>query len=425
MVLCQSIESPHRVPNGSYLNIISDPNESKEEPLDLFARPNLDELLRAGSEPAISIYLPAAGGRPDPDRDRLRFRAALRRAGDLLAVNPAYTENKKLLAALEPLARERDPWNGKGGGLALFHSPELSRRYRLPADFPELVVVGPTFHTRPLVDYLQAPDRYWVLELGQGQVRLWAGDARGVSEVDGGAIPQSMDEALGYEYSRDTEVVHRAGNRTPTGAARAQRGGSVGAFHGHGVGLDDREPELRRFFRAVDDRLRERLQDHTGPVVLAAVAEHHPLYRSLTRLESLAPEGIEASVKRWGADRLHAAAWPIAVRAAEANVGRALSLWEAAYGRGKGELDPANVGPLAVSGRVRLLLTERGRRLWGTVERDTGKVRVLQTGGEDPTAEAVELLDELSEIVLLYGGETLVVPPERMPTDTGVAAILR
>ncbi len=393
--------------------------------MDLFARPNLDELLRATSEPAVSIYLPADEGRPNSDRDRLRFRAALRRAGELLAGDPKYAKDPGLLAALEPLARERDAWNGKGGGLALFHSPDLSRRYRLPADFPELVVVGPTFHTRPLVEYLQAPDRYWVLELGQGQVRLWAGDAGGVSEVDGGSLPQSMDDALGYEYSRDTEVVHRAGNRTPSGAARSQRGGSVGAFHGHGVGIDDRDPELRRFFRSVDDKLRERLQARTGPVVLAAVAEHHPLYRSMSRLETLAPEGIEASVKGWSADRLHQAAWPIAVRAAEANVGRALELWETAYGRGKGEPDPANIGPLAVGGRIRLLLTERGRTVWGTLERATGKVQVTQAGGGDPAAGEVELLDELSEIVLLYGGETLAVPQERMPTDTGVAAILR
>jgi hypothetical protein len=37
----------------------------------------------------------------------------------------------------------------------------------------------------------------------------------------------------------------------------------------------------------------------------------------------------------------------------------------------------------------------------------------------------VELLDELAEIVLLKGGAILVVPPDRMPTDTGAAGILR
>ena len=392
--------------------------------MDFFGRAQLDELMGASSAPAISIYLPTSKGQSAADLDRLRFRSALKRARDL--IEDADGEDPRgvsdLLDPLEPLARERGHWNGARGGLAVFRSRELSRRYRLPADFPELVVVGPTFHTRPLVRFLEAPDRYWVLDLSQGRVRLWGGDVNGLHLVDADSLPGSLDEALGYEYSRDYEVIHRGG---PQEAHGGQRGGSPGVFHGHGVGADDREPELRRFFKAIDDALYALLGPESGPVVLAAVAEHHSLYRATNRLDSLAAAGIEASVRDWGAEQLHREAWPLALRATDAQMDRALQLWETSYGRGKTQPDPVDTGPLALAGRVRLLLIERGRHLWGTLDRSTGQLHVQRDGGDDPGADAVELLDELSELVLLKGGRTLSLPAERMPTATGAAAILR
>lgn len=392
--------------------------------MDLFGRAHLDELMRASAAPAISIYMPTSRGRSAADHDRLRFKSALKRARDLIEEADGFDARSlsDLFGPLEPLARERGYWNGAKGGLAVFRSPDVSRRFRLPTDFRELVVVGPTFHTRPLVGFLQAPDRYWVLDLSQGRVRLWSGDVSGLHPVEAESLPGSLDDALGYEYSRDYEVVHRGG--TPDGRG-AQRGGVTGSFHGHGVGANDREPEMRRFFKAVDDALYGLLGPESGPIVLAAVAEHHSLYRATSRLDALAPEGIEASVRDWGAEQLHGEAWPLALRAADAQIDRALELWESSYGRGKTEPGPVNMGPLAMAGRVRLLLIERGRRLWGTFDRSTGRIRVRRDGGGDPDADSVELLDELTETVLLKGGRTLTIPAERMPTRTGAAAILR
>ena len=391
--------------------------------MEFFARHDLETLLRDGSPPAVSIYLPQDGNGPDPERDRLRFRSALSRARELLAADDRYRDAGDLLEPLEPLAHTQAPWAGCGS-VGVFHSPGVSRRYRLPAEVPDLVVVAPSFHTRPLLDYLQTPERFWILELGQGLVRLWSGDARGVQLVEPSPLPADMEDALGYGFARDPEVVHRAKESGPPGD-RVQKGGAVGAFHGHGVGVDDREPELRVFFREVDDALRKVLDDAREPVILAAVEEHHPLYRSISRIDTLVPEGIVGSIRDWPRDRIHAEAWPIAVKAVDERIARALELWEASYGRGKGEMDPANLGRLAVAGRIRALLTERGRHLWGTLDRETGALTVVGEGDEDPGPEYVDLLDELSELVLLHGGSTLVVPAERMPTPTGIAGILR
>lgn len=386
-----------------------------------FRRRHLGELLEA-SGPAISIYLPEDGSAPNADRDRLRLRAAVDRAETLMGdVPPGVAAG--LLEPLRALEVGTGFWDGGRGGIAIFRTPDLLRVFRLPGEVPELAVVAPTLHTRPLLRLLQSPSRYWVLELGQGPVRLWRGDAGGVRPIEPSPLPKDMEEALGYVYSRDTEVVHRAGSAARAGAA-AGAGGATGAFSGHGVGEDDREPAVRRFFGIVDESLRDFLNGDDAPVILAAVAENQPLYRSASRLDTLAAEGIEGAIRSWDPNRVHEEAWPIAERMSRGHIDAALELWERAYGRGKGETDVVALGRLAAAGRIHLLLTERGRRLWGSFDRANGVIEIEADGGS-PGGAAVEILDELSETVLRHGGTALVVPSERMPTRTGAAGILR
>ena len=45
--------------------------------------------------------------------------------------------------------------------------------------------------------------------------------------------------------------------------------------------------------------------------------------------------------------------------------------------------------------------------------------------GPDWTGSVDDMLDDLAELVLTKGGEVVVVPSERMPTDSGLAAICR
>lgn len=396
--------------------------------MDYFGRERLQELLDAPDGTAVSIYLPTSRSSSEADADRLRFRAALEEAREMLSQGADAGDGESgtaaLLEELAPLTREQEFWRYQADGLAVFLAPDFQRMYRVPTPLPELVVVGPTFHTRPLVEHLQAPDRYWVLGLSQNDVRLWEGTASGATPVDLTGLPRNLLDALGFEFERDPEIVHRQ-RRGGLSRHMAGKGGHSPVFHGHGTEKEETEAELKRFFRKVDDGMRGFLEDEIGPVVLAAVKEYHSLYRSVSRLDNLAEEGITANVSEWSSEQIHGKAWPVAQQEALKKVDQALELWENAYGRGKGEMDLANLGKLAVAGRVRLLLADRDRRIWGILDRHTGDVEVIREGGDDPDDRAVDLLDELAEMVLLRGGRALVLPSDRMPTDTGVAGILR
>lgn len=384
-----------------------------EGPVDDFRSEDLKELLEAREGPAISIYLPTSRAGTDRDGDRLRFRAAVRRAGELIG-SDTQGGRGSVLTELEPLLADQEFWLRQADGLAVFRAAAFTRVYRLPTAFPELVVVGPSFHTRPLVQFLQAPDRFWILGLSHKEVRLWQGTAAGLRRVEPDGVPWHAAEAVSQYVDYGEETFH------------SSRGaGHLPSYHGHGAGRDSLAWMTESFFRKVDAGLRERLEPRAGPVILAGVEEHLSLFRSVSRLRALSEETIRGNVLRWTPDQLREAAAPIVERIAEEKVDEGLRLWEAAFRPGKTETDLAASARLAVAGRVRLVMTQRDRRLWGTLDRRTGAVCILGESEEDPGNQAVELLDELAEVVLLHGGEALAVPGARMPTRTGVATILR
>lgn len=381
--------------------------------MDHFGRDQLKELFQVTAGPAVSIYMPTHRKGPDVAAQPLRLRAALQQAKALLS-DSGVAKPESLLTSFEDLVGDEEFWRHQADGLALFASDGVTKFYRLPAVVPDLVVVAPTFHTRPLVEFLQAPERYWVLALSQNEVRLWEGTVSGLTPVNLETVPTNLRSALGFQIEKDRLSMHSSGGH-----------GNKPMFHGHGAGKDDTKSELEQFFRKVDSGVQTLLADEIGPIILAAVDYYHPIYRSISKLENLAPDGIDGNVNDWDPARLHAAAWPIARAGVDRKIDKALELWENSYGRGKVESDLAAAARLAVAGRIRLLLSEKGRNIWGRLDPVTGNVEVIQEGGADPGGDAVDLVDEIAEIALQHGGRALALTPERMPTDTGIAVVLR
>jgi hypothetical protein len=78
------------------------------------------------------------------------------------------------------------------------------------------------------------------------------------------------------------------------------------------------------------------------------------------------------------------------------------------------------VARAAVAARVGTLLVEGDRVVPGRLDLATGAVR---PGAADH--EGDDLIDDVAEEVLRRGGEVVVVPAERMPVKSGLAATYR
>ncbi|WP_439482981.1 hypothetical protein [Cyclobacterium plantarum] len=76
----------------------------------------------------------------------------------------------------------------------------------------------------------------------------------------------------------------------------------------------------------------------------------------------------------------------------------------------------------AVEGRIGTLLVEADRiiaaRITNLVTGNTQKKDM-----DNPKVD--DLLDDMGELVMQMGGKVVVMPPEYMPTDTGLAGVYR
>ncbi|GAB2730809.1 hypothetical protein GCM10027019_07640 [Melaminivora jejuensis] len=93
----------------------------------------------------------------------------------------------------------------------------------------------------------------------------------------------------------------------------------------------------------------------------------------------------------------------------------------ASEARGQAEGDLAGVARAAREGRVATLLVEAERHIPGRMDGATGRIEF----DELANPEVDDLLDDVAELVMKGCGEVVVVPAERMPTRSGLAAIYR
>lgn len=136
--------------------------------------------------------------------------------------------------------------------------------------------------------------------------------------------------------------------------------------HGHGAKVDEVDIDRGRFFRAVDRGMLEHHSRPSGlPLLLAALPEYHTPFRAISHNPFLLNSGIKKN--------------------------------------------PAS------------LLLEADREIPGRIDSTTGEIALCDLAHP----EIDDLLDDLAETVLRRQGEVVVVPAERMPAATGVAAIYR
>jgi hypothetical protein len=92
-----------------------------------------------------------------------------------------------------------------------------------------------------------------------------------------------------------------------------------------------------------------------------------------------------------------------------------------ARSKGLGHDEPSHVAKAVVDGRVATLLIEADRKVPGRIDAATGDIEFNDL--EHP--EVDDVLDDLGALTRKMGGSIVIVPPERMPTETGIAAIYR
>ena len=368
-------------------------------------------LLRNDETPCLSLYQPTHRQHPDNVQDPIRFRNLVKEMAESLRQKYPKREMASLLEPFEALADNKAFWNHTADGLAVLGAPGMFRAYRLHRPVAELVVVADSFHTKPLMRITQSADHYQILGLSRNSFKLFEGNRDSLLEVQPlGHAAQTADDMLSKDDD-SREGAHRAYG--PTGDA---------AWHGTDVKQAAGNRDTEQFFRAVDQAV---MQRHSQPggmgLILAALPEHHSLFRSVSKNPMLLNEALDVNPDAMSLDALRERAWQLIQPYYLARLAGLVDAYGAATGKALGSDALGDIAKAAVAGRVATLLIEADRIIPGNINAATGKVTAGQL--DDPQMD--DLLDDLGELVLKAGGEVVMVPAERMPTTTGTAAIYR
>ncbi len=367
-------------------------------------------LLTAQEAPCLSAYQPTHRHAPDNRQDPIRFRNLLKKLEGSLRREYPGAEVTALLRPFEELAGERPFWEHALEGMAALGAPGFFRVYRLQRPVPELAVVATSFHTKPLLRQLQSADGFQVLGLNRREVRLFEGDRDVLDEIEPAeGVPRTSADVLG-----DVD-------REPHLTVASYGGAGAAMHHGHGdTGMADKDAE--RFFRAVDQAVLTHHSRPSGrPLMLAALPEHHDLFRRVSQNPLLLPEGIPVYPDDLALDDLRDRAWQVVAPRYRERLARLADEFREAVAAGRGTDDLASIGAAAAQARVSTLLIAAERTVAGTVDAETGAVRLADL--ERPDVD--DLLDDLAELVLAKGGDVVVVPAASMPSGTGAAAAFR
>lgn len=370
-------------------------------------------IFRAHEPPCLSLYQPTHRHYPDNQQDPIRFRNLVKALEESLRQKYCTRDVRPLLEPFQTLARDHDFWNHTLNGLAVRGAPGMFRVYRLQRPVAELAVVADSFHVKPLIRILQSADRYHVLGLNRQEVKLFDGNRDALDEVElSPAVPRTITEALGEDVKESHLTVWTHGSDS----ARA------GVRHGQDSKKDLVDSDTERFFRAVDRAILEYYSRPSGlPLLLATLPEHHNLFHRVSHNPFLMNEGLDIHPDALLIEALRDRAWRVVEPHYLARLIGLTEMFGVARSKELGADDLAQVMRAAVAGRVATLLIEADRHVTGRIDAVTGGIEFDDLAHP----EVDDLLDDLGELVLKNGGQVVIVPTERMPTRTGIAAIYR
>ena len=372
----------------------------------------LSSALAATEMPCVSIYLPTHRAYPDKQQDSIRFRNVVDEVESTLSKSYPVRATRDVTDRLRAIEREPNFWDGAQETLIVLASPARCDAFAVPRKFPERVEVGATFHIKPLLRHVQSADRFYVLGLSRERAALFHGNRYELAPLDVAGVPLTMAETLGTETF---EPIHqRHANRESVQSASIQ--------HVEGARKQDVIPDVERFFRTVDRAVTRLVCEPTAlPLIPAGAEENLSLFRAITKNRHLTKESVHGDWTNWNLHEIREAAWKVFEKGYLELLASIREDYGTAAARARATAQVDEAAKAAAVGRIGILLIDADRTIPGAIDIKSGDLR-------KPAAldgHASDMLDDLAEMALKTGARVIVTPSANMPTDTGLAAILR
>lgn len=378
----------------------------------------------AAGGPLVSIYIPVKqvqreGGQQDWDRVEFKdlSEEALRRLAKDYAMADFAGIQKKLNYILEH--EDLPLWVDASQGLAFLVTNQDAYVINMSTAPESAVVVGPQFYLKPLFRDQMHEVNYRLLLLNADFFALLEGDRNSVHYVPlpddvksffAETFPEFDGETTALDYYSLTD------HESP--------------YHDHKSRKDVKQEEAEKFFRYVNKAMTDTLdRTSTDPVILVTAPEHESFFRKICTFDALLPEGIRKDPRSLSGSTLR----DDAVAIMDALGAKDVAKLEEDYGyrASKGEATDRipDIGLALVERKVSVLFLEEGKGIPGTFDATTGEVSF--DGSPNPVDDKAldpaspDVAAAFAEAAALQDAQILVLPADKMPVTSSIAATFR
>lgn len=368
-------------------------------------------FLKELEGPCISLYQPTHRALRTREKDLIRYRNLLQDIERSLKEPYDKHTIATLMKPLQDIEKDRDFWQTVNDGLAIFVNKEACIVYKLHSRVQAFSVVASSFHIKPLIRFHQSADRFLLLGINRKQFTLFEGTRYELHKIEfDEEVKDTFEKAIGEDFEQ--KMINATGSGPNNEVS----------IHGQGSKKDVIRKETEKFFRVADEEIiKHYAQVMKLPIYLVALDEHHAMFQQISKNKYLQKEGVRADYQALDHKKLLEAAWKVLEPIYIEKTSDLVERFKTAQSQDKGSDDIAQIARAASEGRIMTVLLESDKIYPGKVDMTSGELIDAQI--DNP--EIDDVLDDIAEIVYKQKSEVIVVPSERMPSETGAAAIYR
>ena len=364
----------------------------------------------------ISLYMATTtSSNVDANRqkDFIGFKNKLQQlTASLKEKNVELTQIENMLKPGYDLLRDENFWSNLGDGLAVFIADGYFKYIKLPVSPRDEMLINSTFYLTPLIPVITSREYFYVLVLSKKQAKLYRANAFGIQHVNVPGMPRGVDDVVHFEQKDDEDLF-----RTDT-----QGAGAGASYHGIGTGRPEHKTDLAMYFDEVDETLwKEVLNRENVPLLLAGVEYLIPIYKEVAKYKPIWEKALTGSHEHENLSTLYEQARTVMEPYFQERVAKALQTYGNQSATELTSSIPEDVIPAAHYGRVSQLFALKGEHIWGTFDEMNNQLTMHPTQQDGDEC----LVDKAVIKTLLNGGEVFILPEEKMPGRSKLAAIMR
>jgi len=352
----------------------------------------LQKVKNITSESCVTIVLNTNRTQPDNKVDSITLKNLCKRAEERLLAHESKKEVEGLIQQIKELASQIDHSSNQES-LILFVNEDMAEYTRLPILVNDRVVIDRTFATRDLVRALHKQFNYLVLVLSQQKVRMI----------------EAFNDKVVKEYDKDFPIRNTQFYATSkVEISNATRQTNL----------------IAEFFNRVDKEVNKVRHQNPLPVLLCSEkSNYHEYLKVADQKGSIFESFLRKNYLDEKPHHIVGEAWVLVKEQLIQRINlRKQELMEA-VNKGNFLSDINDIYKGILAGKVRTLFLEEGLFQPGKIENGT----ISFVSEDERTQKMVidDIYDELIEINLNFGGETVFLPKGEISHFKGFGAVTR